>query len=210
MKDERCTLNWMIDVIIAAIVLIFLFIGMKKGLIRQVLEILGIIAAFIGAFYLAHHLAAYLEGRFDLPYQVALVVAAIALFIGIILLFRLLGVLLQKFAQLTLLGSLDRIGGAFLGAVKGILLVSLLLVVILNLPFPTAVKEPIKSDPLAAVIYPALPVLFDLVLSRSPAHLDFRKVVRDRDEKALQKVKEKVEDAGEEIEKQKKKVKGVT
>jgi uncharacterized membrane protein required for colicin V production len=203
-------MNWLIDVIIAAVILVFFFVGMKKGLIRQALDIIGIIAAFIGAFYLAHHLAAFIEGRFDLPYQAALVVSGIALFVGIIVLFRFLGALLQKFAQLTLLGSLDRIGGAVFGAVKGVLLVSLLLVIILNLPFPDTVKKPIESDPLAAAVYPALPVLFDLVLSRSPAHLDFRKVLRDGDDKALQKVKEKVDDAGEELEKQKKKVEKAT
>ena len=156
-----------VDIIIIVILLFFLISGIKRGLLRQVLQVVGIAAAFIGAFYFAHHLAAYLQGRFDLAYQISLVIAAVVLFVGIILLFNFAGLAMQKLARVTLLGPLDRIGGAVFGLIKGALLVSLLLVIILSIPLPGAVREELASDPLVAVTYPVLPVLFNFVLSHS-------------------------------------------
>ena len=89
------------------------------------------------------------------------------LFVGIILLFNFAGLALQKMARITLLGPLDRIGGAVFGLVKGTLLVSMLLVIALSIPLPGSVREELASDPLVAVTYPALPVLFNFVLSHS-------------------------------------------
>lgn len=158
-----------VDIVIMVILVFFLIAGIKRGLIRQVLQVVGIIAAFIGAFFLAHHLATYLQGRFALGYQISLVVSAVALFVGIIILFHILGLALQKAARITLLGPLDRIGGAVFGLVKGALLVSLLLVIVLSIPLPTSVKDELVSDPLVAVMYPVLPVLFNLTVAHSPA-----------------------------------------
>ena len=195
-----------VDIVIAVILLFFFFNGMKRGLIRQVFEIVGIVAAFIGAFYLAHHVGAHFERSLDIPYRLALVAAAVALFIGILVLFRFLGLVIKKVAEIALLGRLDKFGGGLLGAVKGVLLVSLLLVVILNLPFPSDFREELREDPLVGVMYPVLPVMFDLAFSRSPAHLSFDKVTRSDDWKALEEIKESVEEAEEGLRKTKKKI----
>ncbi|MCK4235800.1 MAG: CvpA family protein, partial [Candidatus Krumholzibacteria bacterium] len=104
-------MNWIIDLIIIVILLFFFLWGIKKGLIRQILAIVGIVAAFIGAFYLAHHLVGYCKEKMGLPYEIALFVSAVILFIGILVLFHFLGLLLQKISDITLLGPVDRIGG---------------------------------------------------------------------------------------------------
>ena len=197
-------MNRIIDVIIIVVLLFFFFWGLRRGLIRQIIEIVGIIAAFIGAFYLAHHLAGYFEEKLGFTYQIALVVSAIALFIGILVLFHFLGLLLQKITSITLLGPVDRIGGGLFGAFKGVLLISLLLVIILGLPFPSSFKEDLRRDPLARAIHPVLPKLFNLVLSRTPAGLNFDGVVRN-DDKALEKAKDKVKDVENAVKKGKKK-----
>lgn len=158
-----------VDIVILVVLLFFMIFGVRRGLIRQVLQVLGIIAAFVGAFFLAHHLATVLQGRFDLGYQISLVISAVALFVGIIVLFHLLGLTLQKVAQITLLGPLDRIGGAVFGLLKGTLVVSLLLVILLSIPLPQSVKDELVSDPMVAVIYPTLPVIFNLLMRHTPA-----------------------------------------
>jgi membrane protein required for colicin V production len=153
-----------VDAIIVVILLIFLISGIRRGLIRQVLQIVGIVAAFIGAFYLAHYLARHLGARFDVEYRTAMVA-------------------LQKLVHITPLGSLDRIGGAVFGLIKGALILSLICIIALSLPLPADVKDDLARDPLVAAIYPILPVLFNLIVSHAPAALTFTssvdRVVRD-------------------------------
>ncbi len=169
-----------VDIVILAILVLFFITGMRRGLIRQVLDILGIVIAFIGAFYLARYLAAYFQESIELNYSVSLVIAAVVIFIGILLLFHALGLLFQKVAEITIFGSVDRVGGGLFGAFKGVLLVSLLLVVALNIPLPDKAHRELRTRPLSSMIYPVLPSLFDLVFSHSPSGLDFDSIMSPR------------------------------
>ncbi len=191
-----------VDVVILVVLLFFLISGTRRGLIRQILQVVGIIAAFVGAFFLAHHLATYLQGRFDIGYQISLVVSAAALFVGIIVLFHLLGLAMHKMAQITLLGPFDRIGGAVFGLLKGLLLVSLLLVILLSIPLPDHVKDELAGDPLVAVTYPVLPVIFNLVASHSAAAPYFEEnLYRIRSNETVIKAKRTIEDIKTKVDK---------
>lgn len=186
-----------IDIVILAILGFFFVSGMKRGLIRQVLDIVGIIIAFIGAFYLARYLAAYLEESIELNYNVCLVIAAVVLFIGIILLFHALGLLFQKIAEITIFGYVNRVGGGLFGAFKGVLLVSLLLVIALNIPLSDKAHRELRSRPLSSMIYPVLPSLFDFVFSHSPSDLDFDSILSRRSGKEALDALEEKEKEGE-------------
>jgi membrane protein required for colicin V production len=191
-----------IDIIIIVILIFFFISGARRGLIRQVLDILGIMFAFIGAFYLAHYLASYLEESVDIRYDISLVVSAIAIFIAILVFFHVLGILFKKTAEITLLGPVDRIGGGLFGALKGVLLISLLLVIAFNIPLPEKFKKELGDRPIAVAIHPILPSLFDFVLSRAYSPLDFDKVVRTG--RAAGDVDEQIEEGRKSMQKRKK------
>ena len=167
-----------VDIVILLILVFFFISGARRGLIRQVLDIVGIILAFIGAFYLAHYLAQYLEQSIELSYNLSLVVAAVVIFIGILIIFHALGLIFKKVAEITLFGSVDRVGGGLFGAFKGVLLVSLLLVIAFNIPLPDKVHKELRSRPLVTGIYPILPSLFDFAFTHSPSELDFDSILR--------------------------------
>ncbi len=168
-------MNSAINIIIIAILAIYFISGMRRGFIRQIMDIVGIIVAFVCAFYFAKYLAEYLEMRFSLYYHLSLVISAVAIFIGIILIFRLIGTVFRKSADITLLSGVDTIGGGIFGAIKGVLLVSLILVIAFSLPLPDDFKSELKENRLASAIYPVLPWLFDRVLSFTPGGIDFEK-----------------------------------
>lgn len=198
-------MNAVIDILIGIIVLVFFVSGIKKGLIRQVLEVVGIIAAFIGAFYLAHRLAVYLEPRIGGSYQISLVVAALAIFIGIIIGFHFAGVAIRRILKMTVLGSFDSVMGGVLGAVKGILISSLLLIILFALPLPAGVKGQMRRDPVIANVRPVLPVLFDAVFALGPDDLNFDEIVRSKDRfsgearDSLEDIKEEIDKHGKEL-----------
>ncbi len=172
-----------VDIIILVILVFFFISGLRRGLIRQVLDIVGIIFAFVGAFYLAHYLAGYLEQSIEITYSISLVIAAVVIFIGILLIFHALGILFKKMAEITLFGSVDRVGGGLFGAFKGVLLVSLLLVIAFNIPLPDKAQRELRTRPLSTAIYPVLPSLFDFTFSLLPSKLDFDNVLKPHDGK---------------------------
>ncbi len=168
-------MNMIVNIIIIAVIAVYFISGMRRGLIRQVMDIVGIIVAFVGAFYFAHYLAQYLEEQFAVHYKISLVVAAVGLFVGIILAFRFIGLVLRKFADITLLSGIDTLGGGILGAFKGVLLVSLILVIIFGLPFSDDFKAELGANRLVSVVHPVLPWVFNYMLKHVPGGLDFEK-----------------------------------
>jgi len=171
------TMDNAINIVIIIMLAIYFILGMRRGFIRQIMDIVGVIVAFICAFYFAKYFAEYLVERFSVNYHLFFIISGVAIFIGIILIFRLIGAILRKLADFALLAGLDTIGGGIFGAFKGVLLVSLILVILhtLPLPLPKDFKSKLKENKLAAAIYPVLPWLFDHVLEFIPGEIDFEK-----------------------------------
>lgn len=156
-----------VTIVIALIVLFFLVDGVRRGLLRSVFEIVGLVAAFFCAVYFGHDIAARLAGAVDISREALLYFFSFVVFVAVVVVFHLIGVLLQKIASATLLGPIDRLGGAALGAIRGVLVVSLLLVILTWLPMPRSFKERVREHPVAARMYPVLPSMYRTFIDRS-------------------------------------------
>lgn len=187
-------------IVILAVLAWFFVVGVKRGLIRQVLEVVGIVVAFLAAFYFAHNLAEWIEGRTDADYRVSLALAALAIFIGIIIGVHFIGLGLKKLFGLTIMGVFDRVAGGLFGALKGVLIISLVLSVIMILPFPDDIKDELREDPVAGAIYPVLPVMFDAVVSNIPGGARFEQIARIKDSKAVKDAKKKLDNIKDDFE----------
>ena len=187
-------------IIILAVIAWFFIIGVKRGLIRQVLEVVGIVVAFLAAFYFAHTLAEWIEIRTSADYRLSLAMAALAIFIGIIIGVHFIGLGLKKLFGLTIMGVLDRVTGGLFGALKGVLIVSLVLSVIMILPVPDDIKDELREDPVTGAVYPVLPVMFDTVVSKIPGGAKFEQIARIKDSEAVKDAKEKLDNIKEDFE----------
>jgi len=165
-----------VRIAIGVILLFFCISGIRRGLVRQVLEVVGLVAAFIGSFFLAGNLALFAEGRFGLSYGTALAASAVVIFACTLIVFHFVGLGLQKLFNLTVLGWFDRAMGGIFGMLKGLILVSLVLVLVTSLPLRGDFKDRILDDPIAGAIYPVMPVMYDLVASHSGR--DFEDIVK--------------------------------
>ena len=190
--------------IVVLAVLAWLFIvGLKRGLIRQLFEVIGIVVAFLAAFYFAHALAEWIEVKTSADYRLSLVMAALAIFIGIIIGVHFIALGLKKLFGLTIMGVFDRSAGGLFGALKGVLIVSLVLSVIMILPVPDDIKDELREDPVTGAIYPVLPVMFDLVVSNIPGGAKFEQIARIKDSDAVKDAKDTIENIKENFEKSK-------
>lgn len=187
-------------IVILALLAWFFIIGVKRGLIRQVLEVAGIIVAFLAAFYFAHALAEWIEVKTSADYRLSLAMAALAIFIGIIIGVHFVGAGLKKIFGLTIMGVFDRVAGGLFGVLKGVLIISLVLSVMMILPVPNDVKDELREDPVMGAIYPVLPVMFDAVVSNIPGGAKFEQIARIKDSDAVKDAKRKIDNIKEDFE----------
>ncbi|WP_161630028.1 CvpA family protein [Desulfogranum mediterraneum] len=113
------------DIFVVLILLFFLIRGLWIGCVRQ----LAAFFALVGGYWLAarYHgeLAPLVDHFLDEP-KLIFLVSVIALFMVAVLVFTLLGKLLHKVVQITLMGWFDRLLGGGLGVLKGLVISSLL------------------------------------------------------------------------------------
>jgi len=118
-------MNWL-DIIVLLILAIPTLIGLSRGLIRTVLPLFGImLGVFLaGRFYgaMGGWLGTWLESEAQADIIGFLVVFGLTLGVVIVI-----SELLSKFVKLTLLGWVDRLGGALLGLVVGAFIASVIL-----------------------------------------------------------------------------------
>ncbi len=119
-------MNWL-DLVLIVILVVAAFIGLRIGIIKAVLSLAGVVLGVIlaGRFYnaLAPSLA------FIPQENMARIVAFAIILIGVMVIAGILAGVLKWLASLVLLGWLNRLGGAALGLLLGILFSSALLAI---------------------------------------------------------------------------------
>ncbi len=122
-----------LDWILVAILGLSLLLGAWRGLVQEVLSLLGWIAAFIGAQWLAPQASQWLpmaQSSPTLRYAAGFVVVFIAILIAV----SVLTWLLKKVVEAVGLRPIDRVLGAGFGLVRGAVLVLAITVVALMTP----------------------------------------------------------------------------
>lgn len=119
-----------IDIIILIALGAGVIIGFMKGFIRQLASILGLIVGLLAAKVLYTSLAVKLCPTVTDSMTVAQILAFVIIWIAVPLIFTLVASVLTKAMEAVSLGWLNRLLGAGLGALKYLLLVSLVVCVI--------------------------------------------------------------------------------
>lgn len=116
-----------IDFIIALIVLVGALYGLIKGVFRQLGSLGGFVAGVLVSRLFGASFASLLQQMFDLSEGVSCVIAYSLLFLLVYLVCLQLMRLVHHFSHQVALGWLDRLGGALFGAVKYLVILSILL-----------------------------------------------------------------------------------
>jgi membrane protein required for colicin V production len=96
--------------------------GAWRGLVRELIAILGWVIAFLAANLFAGPLGEAMPQAIPTP-ELRVAAAFVAVFVAALVLAGLLGLLLSKIVKAVGLGGLDRLLGALFGAARGVLLV---------------------------------------------------------------------------------------
>lgn len=119
-------MNWL-DYLMLVPVIWFLVIGFTKGFAREITSFVALYLAIYIGFKGMYALTHWMTVQFDLSTPWLPFVCFMLLFIGVLLLLLFSGKVLDKLFKAVALGWLNRIAGAFFGAMKGLMLVAVLL-----------------------------------------------------------------------------------
>jgi membrane protein required for colicin V production len=143
-------LNYL-DIIIAIILFLFGFKGFRKGLVIEVVTLLAFAVGIYGAMHFSDFTAAHLQDFMDINPKYINTVAFVLTFILLVVLVNLLGRWITNLIKTMNLNFWNKLGGAVFGAVKGVLLCSVLLMVLTNFQLIGVVKSEVREQ---SLLYP--------------------------------------------------------
>jgi membrane protein required for colicin V production len=119
-------MNWL-DIFLIIALIIPTFIGLRMGLIKAVLSLVGLIIGVVlaGHFYRpVSNIFGFIDNE-----NVAYILAFILILVLVLLAAFLLARLLKSIISITMLGWVDNVGGAVLGFLSGFILLSAILAI---------------------------------------------------------------------------------
>jgi membrane protein required for colicin V production len=135
-----------LDIIIAIILFLFGWKGLRKGLIIEVVTLLAFGVGIYGAMHFSDFTAAHLQDFMEIKPQYLNTIAFVLTFIILVVFVNLIGRLISKWLKSMNLGFFDKLGGFLFGILKGVLLCSVLLMVLNNFQLLGVVKSKVKEE----------------------------------------------------------------
>ena len=146
------------DILIIVIVSFCLIRGAFRGLIAEVSSIIGVVAAFYGAYTYYPLITVYAQKWIENA-GIRNIIAFFLMFCAILIVINLVSLLIRKILNLVFLGWVDRTFGLVFGAVKGILIVSVIFIMVTSfLPKNSDLLTTSKFSPYIAQVSEALTV----------------------------------------------------
>jgi len=154
-----------LDIVLGILLAYGFYRGLRNGLFVEIASLVALVAGLYGAMHLSFIAGDYLQQRVDWDERYVSIIAFIITFFAIVLLVHIGGKLLTKIIDLTVLGLLNKIAGAFFGAVKVAVILGAILIFFekandsLNLFERESTEESVLYDPvknLGAFVFGAI------------------------------------------------------
>ena len=167
-----------LDLIIAIPLLYFLYKGAVNGIVKEILNIVGITLAVFLTFNYMDALSVFISPFFEeeassyIPF-----ISAAALFIGTLTIVAVIGYLTKEFLKAIKLSTLNRVAGAIFGVLKTSVVISTILLLAAGFNIP---KEEVRDE---SILYPYIinigPWAYDVVAIVYPGAENFTQTIQE-------------------------------
>ena len=131
-----------LDIILAVPMLALIFMGWRKGIVREVATLAGVLAGIWAAVHLSQMVAELL----NLNGENAVLAAFLVCFVGALVLAWMLGRIVESLLKAGNLSILNRVAGAVLGMLKALCILSVLLNTIVMLDTGEMILKPEQKE----------------------------------------------------------------
>jgi uncharacterized membrane protein required for colicin V production len=153
-------------------------VGFAKGFVEQAIELLGVVGAFVLAILFGGVFANLLEEKVSIPYSPALVISSIILFFFGLVLTHFLAKAVGKAVKMTLLGWVDRLAGAGMGLVMAMIISSLLITAVLEVPISRGFQRDVSRASVSLFLRPIAGQIFNWVVAHGPRAVRFEEIFK--------------------------------
>ncbi|MDZ7379019.1 MAG: CvpA family protein [candidate division KSB1 bacterium] len=161
------------DISILTIILVFIVVGFRKGLLAEVVGLLGIAVALVLAVRYGPEAGRLFVRRTHLPELLGVFIGFAVVFGGVWMFFHMFKSALEKVLSPMAIKWVDKLGGLFLGAVEGVVVASILIFLFSLTPLAGAVEEDIERSQLYRPTERVAPALFDAARRMVPLEKTF-------------------------------------
>jgi membrane protein required for colicin V production len=154
-----------LDIIILIPVAIFVFKGLKNGLIIEVASLVALFLGIYAGIYLSNYVAGLLIKHLGLNANYTSSVAFVLIFVAVLILMRLIAKTIEKVIDLTALGFINKLLGAVFAVLKAMFLLSLVFYVINKfdtkekLITPAAKEKSLLYKPVSGIAPMTIPII---------------------------------------------------
>ncbi|HOI32811.1 MAG: CvpA family protein [Bacteroidales bacterium] len=152
-----------IDLIIALMLAWFAYKGFTKGLVIELASLAALVLGIYAAMYFSDVTAEFLVKYFSVGKKYLSLIAFVLTFILVVIGVVTVGRLLEKVIDILLLGFLNKLAGGVFGVLKGMLILSLLIMLLNYIGFGSNLidEKTRKSSMFYETIESVAPMLYD-------------------------------------------------
>ena len=161
------------DLVICCILAFFAYKGYRRGFLREIAGLIGIIIAFILAIRLMDDFSNIISHFLGFSPRVSVIVTAIAIFILVLATFVISAKFIRKLLDLATVGWIDRLAGSIFGMFKAILIISSLALILSLLPLGKDFSKKQDDSFLFNPVRKAGPLVFNGISKIMPSAGDF-------------------------------------
>ena len=168
--------NLSVDSIIIVALGFFAYKGMRKGLILEVFKLIGMFGGFLAAAKFFSAGTGIMMKQFGVGPNIAAGLSFLLIFIGVAATARIIAGSIKKLMEITMLGWVDKGGGALFGALKASFIISSILLAISIIPgdFTKSIEKKSKFyGPMKGIA----PMVYDWIYGIFPNALSFQEKI---------------------------------
>jgi len=162
-----------VDYILLALLVLMIYVGSKKGLLRELTAIITLVPAVIISINFMDKLSVFMYEKFGGSPLVMTFLSFILLLGACYAVFKLLGIGLAKMINVQNKGKKDQMGGAFIGFVRGWVVLSFVIFLLFLLPMPAKFYVSMEDSFFGPTLVKTIPVMYETTAALHPKNPSF-------------------------------------